>query len=548
MEIKHCKQLVEMRLYHYIFALIIILSLTLLAAACSSPQITPTHQAIEIQIYADGEEYKVQTPAGSTVQNVLDAAKLTLEGKDRVEPTASTILEKGMEIYLIRVEEIFETEQEEIPFRTIQQPNENLPEGNEQCLQTGKNGLKEITYLRVLENGKEVSRDIFSTARIKEPVDQIFLVGVQNSVSPIQLAGRLIYLSDNNAWMMEGSTANRSLIVSTGDLDGRVFELSDDGTWLLFTRQNESEDIINTLWAKKIDSEEELLIDLEVENIIHFADWVPGSNREVAYSTVESRLSSPGWQANNDLQILEFATNGWVHTKNRVLDTNYGGVYGWWGTDFAFSPQGDFLAYIGPDEAGMVDVGTNEKELLLKITPYQTRGDWAWMSGIAVGPNGNIIYTVDHAPPEMVGDAEASPIFDLLAIPLTGGPAIRLVPEVGMFAYPKPSPSQPLISGEAAYQVAYLQANFPNQSDKPSYRVAVIDRDGSNQRIVFPSPEEPGLEPQRDWGAWSPTPTETGSGHVLAVLYQGNIWIVNPATGDYWQVTGDGRVQRLDWR
>ncbi|OQX60824.1 MAG: hypothetical protein B5M51_09845 [Anaerolinea sp. 4484_236] len=185
MEIKHCKQLVEMRLYHYIFALIIILSLTLLAAACSSPQITPTHQAIEIQIYADGEEYKVQTPAGSTVQNVLDAAKLTLEGKDRVEPTASTILEKGMEIYLIRVEEIFETEQEEIPFRTIQQPNENLPEGNEQCLQTGKNGLKEITYLRVLENGKEVSRDIFSTARIKEPVDQIFLVGVQNSVSPM---------------------------------------------------------------------------------------------------------------------------------------------------------------------------------------------------------------------------------------------------------------------------------------------------------------------------------------------------------------------------
>ncbi|MEA2007729.1 MAG: G5 domain-containing protein, partial [Chloroflexota bacterium] len=424
--------------------MIIILGLILGSTACSSPQVTPTHQAIEVQVYADGEEYKVQAPAGSTAQNVLDAVGLTLKGKDRVEPTASTILEKGMEVYLIRVEEIFETEQEEIPFRTIQQPNENLPEGDEQYLQTGKNGLNEITYLRVLENGKEVSRDIFSNAQIKEPVDQIILVGVQSSVAPIQLSGRLVYLSDDNAWMMEGSTANRSLIISTGDLDGRVFALSDDGQWLLFTRQDKSEDVINTLWAMKINGEEDLLIDLGVENVIHFADWVPDSNREVAYSTVESRLSSPGWQANNDLQILEFAINGWVHTKNRVLDTNYGGVYGWWGTDFAFSPQGDFLAYIGPDEVGTVNVEINEKELLLKITPYQTRGDWAWMSGIAVGPNGNAIYIVNHAPPEMVGDAESSPIFDLFAIPLTGGAPISLVPEVGMFAYPKPSPSQPL--------------------------------------------------------------------------------------------------------
>lgn len=542
------KQVVKMRLYHYIFTLMIIIGITVGVAACSSPQVTPTSQPIEVRVYADGEEYKIQTPAGSTVKNVLDAAELTLREKDRVEPSAFTILEKGMEVYLIRVEEIFETEQEEIPFRTILQPNENLPEGEEQYLQTGRNGLKEITYLRVLENGKEVSYEIVSTARLKEPVDQITLVGVQSSVSPIQLSGRLVYLSDDNAWMMEGSTANRSLIVSTGDLDGRVFSLSDDGQWLLFTRQDESEEIINTLWAKKIDSEEELLIDLEAKNIIHFADWVPGSNRAIAYSTAESRLSSPGWQANNDLQIIEFAINGWVHLQNKVLDTNYGGVYGWWGTDFDFSPQGDFLAYIGSDQAGIVNTETHEKRPLLKITPYQTRGDWAWLSGIAIGPNGKTIYTVDHAPPEMVGDAESSPIFDLYAIPLTGGAPTRLVPEVGMFAYPNPSPRQPRISGESAYQVAYLQANFPKQSDKPSYRVAIIDRDGSNQKSIFPPPEEPGLEPQRSWGAWSPAPIASGAEHALAVLYQGNIWIINPKTGEYWQVTGDGRVQRLDWQ
>lgn len=537
-----------MRLYHYFLALMTILGLSVVSAACSSPQITPPSESIDVQVYADGEEYVVHISDGSTVQNVLDAAELTLEGKDRVDPPASSIVHGGTAVHVIRVEEVFETIEEVIPFRVIELPNESLPEGEVQWLQEGKNGLQEVTYLHVFENGEEVSEKAFSPVTIEEPVDDIFLVGTQNYLSPINLPGRLVYLSDGKAWMMEGSTANRSLIVPTGDLDGRIFTLSDDGEWLLFTRQDDSEDVINTLWAAQINGEENLMIDFEIENVIHFGAWLPGSNREAAFSTVETRSSPPGWQANNDLAIREFDTNGWTHFVGHVLDTNYGGVYGWWGTDFSFAPLGDFLAYVSPDQVGIVDLETGEKQLLLEITPYQTRGDWAWMPGLAMGPNGDMIYTVDHAPPEEVGDVEKSPIFDLVAISVTGGTAIPLVPEVGMFAYPKTSPSQTLSSGENAHQIAYLQANFPKQSEKLSYRVAVIDRDGSNQRVIFPPLEDAGLEPQRNWGVWSPSTGGTGPEQVLALIYQGDIWIVDPATGGSWQITGDGRVQRLDWR
>ena len=95
--------------------------------------------------------------------------------------------------------------------------------------------------------------------------------------------------------------------------------------------------------------------------------------------------------------------------------------------------------------------------------------------------------------------------------------------------------------------MAYLQAVFPEQSSSSNYRVTVMDRDGSNQEEVFPPPDRPGLEPSRGWGAWSPTPGVESGFYPLAVIYEGNIWILEPETGFAWQVTGDGRVQGLDW-
>jgi len=75
-----------------------------------------------------------------------------------------------------------------------------------------------------------------------------------------------------------------------------------------------------------------------------------------------------------------------------------------------------------------------------------------------------------------------------------GGSRITLVPQSGMFAYPVPSPIQLYPSGENSYQVAYLQAMFPDQSETSPYRLVVMDRDGSNPKVVFPPEGEPGLD------------------------------------------------------
>ena len=540
------RYLTAMKLYHYSTLGLLLLMVIVVTAGCSSPELAAPRKNILVAVDAGSKEYEVELSAGSTVQDVLDAVDEQLEGKDRVEPSSSTILEEDAVVRIIRVEEEYETLEEVIPYQVIRQATENLPEGEEQLLQAGEHGLEEVSYLRVLENDREVSYQEINRVTVKEPVNEIILIGRQASLAPVSLPGTLVYLSDGNAWKMERSSSNRSLVVATGDLDGRIFQLSEDGQWLLFTRKEDDEDVINSLWAAQITGEEGALVDLEVNDVIHFADWIPGAEQEVVYSTVEPRVAAPGWQANNNLVVKRFGVNGWSEVSDTLLE-NYIGIYGWWGTDFAMTPDGEGAAFASPDEVGWIEVESKQRRTLLDLTPYKTRGDWAWMPGLGISPDGRVLYTVNHAADPASPSGEESPYFDLVGIPLDSGITITLQENVGMFAYPLPSPAFEKSSGEQGYQVAYLQAALPELSESSSYRVALIDRDGSNQVILFPSPDRSGLEPRRGWGAWGPAGEGSDARYSLAVLYEGDIWILNPVSGQATQVTGDGRVQRLDW-
>jgi hypothetical protein len=117
-----------------------------------------------------------------------------------------------------------------------------------------------------------------------------------------------------------------------------------------------------------------------------------------------------------------------------------------------------------------------------------------------------------------------------------------------MFAYPLASPLQTQASGDIDYRIAYLQAIFPTQSETSRYRLTVMDRDGSNRQELFPAEESPGLEPQQHWGTWSPTTMPESGNFAIALLYQGNLWLVDAFSGEAWQITGDGLTTRIIWR
>ena len=557
-----------MRLYH--LKTILLFVVFALLASCTPPQVTQQGQ-ISMRLTADGRTAEFQVPAGSTVEDALQFAGISLESLDRTDPPLFTLLTEGSEVIVIRVTEEFTVEEVVLPFDQQTVRNESLPEGETRLVQPGVNGSQEITYRRVYEDGVEVSVSPVKVVTLREAIAEIVMVGSQTPFGQVSIPGKLAYISAGNAWVMEGTTANRRPVIITGDLDGRVFKLSPDGAWLLFTRRSGSEtapgddttsgdeNIINSLWAAKIDDDSGLLIDLQVANIIHFADWVPTSNLRVAYSTVEPRDAAPGWQANNNLELVSFSTTGWLSRRTVALEPNSGGIYGWWGVSFAWSPDGLRLGYTRPDGIGILDLRDEEITFdspALKITPLQTQGDWAWVPGLAWSPTGNVLYTVEHPTAEGIASAEQSPNFNLTAVPLENNTPsaipIPLVSQSGMFTYPIPSPVQALPSGEQAYEIAYLQAIFPTQSDTSRYRLVVMDRDGSNRRVLFPAEGAPGLEPQQ--ALWAPQPAggdETNpsrDGYWLAVIYQGNLWLVHSHTGESRQLTGDGLIDRMDWR
>ena len=525
------------RLKHRLYIFLLLIPFLWLTVSCRSPQIG---EEIQITIDDGGNTQTASVASGSTVTQALQDAGIAPGPLDRTDPPFYTVLSEGDTITLTRVEEVFETEEVTIPFEKQVVRNETIPEGETRLVQAGVNGLQEITYRRIIENGVEVSKSSVKTIVLSESLPEIIMVGAQTSFTPLNIPGTLAYLAGGNAWIMEGSTANRRVIVSTGDLDGRIFTLSPNGEYLVFTRKSTkpADEEINTLWAVRTKNLDPKPFSLRGKNVVHYAEWIPNSN-SVAFSTVEPRSAAPGWQANNDLYRVSISSG----EPRRLLRESSGGVYGWWGISFTYSPSG-VLAYASPDTIGLVDQDKGYLKPLLEITPLNTHSDWAWIPPIAWGADGKSLYFVNHAPAPAPITSEESPFFDLTAASLESASTVNMVNSTGMFAYPSTSPLQSN-GTESSFQVAYLQSIFTEQSDTSRYRLNVMDRDGSNNRTLFPPADLNGIEPQVP--IWAPGSIEGQGGNFIAVVYQGNIWFVDSGNASTYQITGDGLINEIDW-
>ena len=533
------------RHFIYLRLLAVVLTVPLLIAGCRPPQIG--QDDITVQVLADGKTRRITVPAGSTADQAIKAAGLELKEIDKSDPPLYTVLSQAAVITVTRVGEEFVTEETIIPFERQIARNETLPEGETRLVQPGVNGLRETTYRILLEDGVETSRTRVKVVDLREAVPEIVMVGAQSAFAPLVITGKLVYLSGGNAWLMEGTTANRRPLVTSGDLDGRIFSLSPDGEWLMFSRKSTKppEEEINTLWAVSLTKSSAKPFSLGIRNVVHSAVWTP-SSKAVAYTTVEPRLTAPGWQANNDVYKVTIG-NDWASKPQKVLEANSGGIYGWWGMELNYSPEG-ILGYARPDQIGLVDQQKNELTPLLDITPLQTHSDWAWVPGVVWGADSQTLFYVAHAAPPNLVSAEESPNFDLAATSTANKSTVHLIRQSGMFAYPSASSLTLLKTNdkEKSYQLAYLQAIFPEQSENSRYRLVVMDRDGSNRRELFPAPDAPGLQPQQV--VWAPQPLNGQVGDFISLIYQGNLWLIDSGNGQAFQVTGDGLIIRLDWK
>lgn len=271
--------------------LLAIFATAFLIAACA-PRIQQTD--VTVSVSADGVSQNTTLPPGSTVQQALAAVGVSLSQADHLIPPAYTLLSEGLTITVIRVHEEFETQQVIIPFERQELHNEFSPAGETRLIQAGQNGLREITIRHVFENGIETGNSVVSENILQAATSEIVMIGVQSPFAPLPIPGKLVYLTGRNAWIMEGSTSNRRPLVTTGDLDSNIFSLSSDGKMLLFTRKSAlpPDQEINTLWVVDTTAQTPTPVSLRIANVVHFADWQPGKEYLIAYSTVEPRATA----------------------------------------------------------------------------------------------------------------------------------------------------------------------------------------------------------------------------------------------------------------
>lgn len=518
---------------HHIFTLVLLLSLT----ACSQDA---SEDTFVVSLVADGRERAYQQETPITVGEFLRQSNIELGALDEVNPPEFSQITDGMRVTVVRVTETTECEQQEIARRVRRILNEGLSPGEERLGQGGQNGIEEICYRVLTRDGQSENPIPVSRTLITAPQDEVVYVGpAAGELDPVPIEGTLAYISNGNAWIMRESSTTKRILTQNGDLDARVFTLSPDGRQLLFSRETSGSDrdtFFNRLWLINDTITDTEPLSLLPENVL-YADWVPNQSNAISYSTGEIASGAPGWNAFNDLWILRIdSASGTSLDLDQLVERSTGGLYGWWGTHFSWSPDGTRLAWAWADRVGLVDLTTGElgeENPLLSYEVFNTNGPWSWRADMSWSSDSNLLLTTTHGDPIGSEPPQASPAFHVTAADIGGTFNADVVLNAGIWSAPK-------FAGE---RMAYLRArNLSNSiSETAEYDLIIADRDGSNAEIIFPDVGLPGLTRNAITFTWSPDSDE------IAFIYDGNLWVIDVTSRISHQLTLDGGASKPVW-
>ncbi|MGC9469259.1 MAG: G5 domain-containing protein [Anaerolineae bacterium] len=477
----------------------------LLAAGCTPPPVGPSSYRVTITV--DGAQRRLETEA-STVGALLSEAGILIGDLDRVTPPEVSPLTDGMSIKIVRVVQSTEVTTQTVPFEQQILRDATVPEGETRLLQSGQTGLLERHYRVTHEDGEEVEHVLIREVMVQEPREEIRLLGTKPQLQNVPITGTLAYLSNQDAWVIQGSSFQSKRLTHFGDLDGRIFELSPDGRKLLFTRATTATDRLNELWLVPTDLASPNPVPLNLNDVI-WAGWAP-TGSDIAWTTGETVAQAPGWRGQNDLWLATVTSRNTLVSRRKVLEAESGGGYGWWGTRYAWSPDGDVMAFSRPEAVGLINLSGAESETLLTFPAFRTYSSWAWNPSLAWEPKGEFLTSVTHID-DGSGKPEESPVFNLVVLEASGAYSATLAPEVGMWASPSYAPD--------GRSLLYGRAVVPYQSATSRYTLHLVDRDGSNQRMIYAAKANNGLEIPA-W-TWSP------DGTAIAFVELGDVYLLS---------------------
>ncbi|MCB9004639.1 MAG: DUF348 domain-containing protein [Ardenticatenaceae bacterium] len=519
---------------------ILAFSLLFLLTACFSPGSleTAVHDPLTVQLTADGQERSLTTNA-TNVRELLDEANITLGESDDVTPPPFTPLSEGMSITVVRISESIEVIPQSLPFERKIVRSDDMEADDPPRIFPGETGLQEVRVRIVYHDGIEQQRIPIDVTVVKEARDEIVMVGIGAVRDNLRFAGNLAYISDGTAVILRGSTLFPEQLNTGGPLDGRVFTLSPTGSHLLYTRTStQTVGFNNSLWVLSTERGAQPR-SLNINNIL-WADWNPARTEllQIAYTTAISTSLPPGWEANNDLWLGDVLQNEAAPFRPEQVVESYPATFGWWGGNYAWSPQGQAIAYSYANEVGVINLDApsleEQRRQLQQFTEYNTLADWVWVPTLSWSCDGRFRAFTTHNS----SDSEAQ-TFDSWVVDASTGLAGDFVPDAGMWAHLHWSPE----NAPTDSQIAFLRTTNPLDSQRSSYTLWLMDQDGSNTRQIYPATGENSSFPRDpNFMAWGPTAQD------IAFVFDDGLFLLNLESGEAFRVTqDDARVSHPTW-
>ncbi|MGI6404605.1 MAG: G5 domain-containing protein [Oscillospiraceae bacterium] len=130
-----------------------------------------------VTVVADGQEHEVRVTRTDTVDEILKRAKVTLGPEDDMSHFPGRTVNPGERIVVERWTRDTVTEENVVPFETVEIASSLLAPGKKRVVLQGADGLALQTYQRVLRDGVVVEKTLTEETVLQPSVSQRVLVG-----------------------------------------------------------------------------------------------------------------------------------------------------------------------------------------------------------------------------------------------------------------------------------------------------------------------------------------------------------------------------------
>lgn len=166
--------------------------------------------AYPIIVNDGGKEVEFWTTGGS-IMELLSLNKVALASDDKVKPALHTSIEEDTLVTITRIEKLTDTVEENLAFQVEEKSDNSLAKGEEKIISEGQIGKVLKTFEVVIENGKEVSREVVNEEVKEASKTEIIAIGTKE---PQQEGVSVAGANTNTASDTNVSTASNN--VSSG--------------------------------------------------------------------------------------------------------------------------------------------------------------------------------------------------------------------------------------------------------------------------------------------------------------------------------------------